>query len=144
MVGWGVRTLEFIGKGKFIFEYVGEHIESRTMDARVARWRETDVYLMEIGGRHTQRVGGHAIDALHARNVSAYANFACFPNMRKKPVLGRHWDSRLPSAAFVATRDIAAGEELTYRRDEAATSSSRASASRVRCACGHVECRKWV
>ena len=100
--------------------------------------------LAELDSHKGGESGGHAIDALHARNVSAFANFACFPNMKKVPRLGCHWDSRLPNAAFVATRDIAAGEELSYRRDESATSSSRRSASRVRCECGHQDCLKWV
>ena len=97
---------------------------------------------MEIG-RH-RGLSGFAIDALHARNVSAFANFACFPNMRKGPLLGKHWDARLPHAAFFATRNIEAGEELTYRRDDRATSSLRAAHSRVRCLCGDRDCRKWV
>eukprot|EP00966_Prymnesium_polylepis_P174536 4038758-Prymnesium_polylepis.1 len=64
--------------------------------------------------------------------------------MKKEPVLVQHWDRRLPHAAFFATRDIHAGEELMYRRDEGATSAMRCRASRIPCLCGHSECRKWV
>jgi len=141
-VGWGLRTLEFIPKGSFIMEYVGEHCSRTVAEARAGTWAETDVYLMEIGKGY--RHAAFSIDALHARNVSAFANFACFPNMRKEPMLGRHWDSRLPHAAFMATRDIVAGEELTYRRDDSATTTKRRSTSRVRCMCGHHDCRLWV
>ena len=112
-------------------------------ESRVAAWPETDVYLMEIGNRRSPR-GGFAIDALHARNVSAFANFGCLPNMRKWPVFVQHWDRRLPHAAFFATKDIPPGEELTYRRDESATSEAKCRVSRVPCLCGHAECRKWV
>ena len=142
-VGWGVRTLEVIPKGSVVMEYVGEHCSRTTAEHRVARWPSTDVYLMEIGkGGNVARSGGFTIDALHARNVSAFANFACYPNMRKEPVLSAHWDTRFPHAVFIATRDIAADEELTYRRDEGARRGS--SDSRVPCMCGHVVCRKWV
>ena len=141
-VGWGVRTHDPIPKGAFIFEYVGEHCSRIIGEARSQFYPETDVFLMEIGKGF--RNSGFAIDALHARNVSAFANFACFPNMRKGPMLAKHWDARLPHAAFIATRNIAAGEELTYRRDDSATSSQRAAASRVRCLCGAWDCRKWV
>eukprot|EP00966_Prymnesium_polylepis_P229803 5317281-Prymnesium_polylepis.2 len=120
-------------------EYVGEHCSRAVVDARVGRWPATDIFLMEIGkGRCDSRF---AIDALHARNLSAFANFACYPNMRKEPLLARHWDARLPHAAFFATRNICAGEELTYRRDEAAWKSKT---SGIRCMCGHIDCKKWV
>ena len=61
---------------------------------------------------------GHApstagIDALHACNAAGFVNFACVPNMAARGVLCEHSDAALPHVAFFATRDIAAGEELT-------------------------------
>lgn len=143
-VGWGLRTLERLAKGELIMEYIGEHASRATAESRCATWPATDIFLMELGARGNSPRGGFAIDALHARNCSAFANFSCAPNMRKEPILVDHWDKRLPHAAFFATRDIAAGEELTYRRDEAATSGKRSSVSRVPCLCGHKDCKKWV
>lgn len=140
-VGWALRTLEPIARGELVMEYCGEHCSRATAESRVAAERRTDIYLMEIGSRGRPR-GGVAIDALHARNASAFANFACVPNMKKEPVFVQHWDRRLPHAAFFAVRDIRAGEELTYRRDEGAGFRSRVSG--IRCLCGHPECRKWV
>jgi hypothetical protein len=143
-VGWALRTLDFIPKGALVMEYCGEHCSRATAERRVAAWRETDIFLMEIGIRGGPR-GGLSIDALHARNVSAFANFSCSPNMRKSPLYAEHWDRRLPHAAFFATRPIQAGEELTYRRDEAATTSQkRRGAWEIACRCGSKDCRKWV
>ena len=98
---------------------------------------------------------GCFIDALSARNLSAFANFACSNsacNMEKRACVSQHWDARVPHAAFFATRDISPGEILTYRRDEGATSVARAfsgdprrrDAAAIQCQCGQVDCLGWV
>ena len=90
------------------------------------------------------------------RNASAFANFGCSNsscNMEKRACLSHHWDTRIPHAAFFATRDIAPGEALIYRRDEAVTSVARAfsgdrrrvgDVSPIKCFCGQEECLGWV
>ena len=131
--------------------YVGERCSHDDADERVAAEPMTDIYMMELGG------GVHAccIDALSARNASAYANFGCTNarcNMEKRATVAHHWDARMPHAAFYATRDITPGEPLIYRRDEAVTSSARAfsgdprrrDAAAIRCQCGHADCMGWV
>lgn len=55
--------------------------------------------------------------------------------MRKEPLLARHWDARLPHAAYFATRDVLTGEELTYRRDEAVWKEKKASTHAASAAC---------
>ena len=88
---------------------------------------------------------------------------ACTLEMRA--VLSQHWDARAPHACFFATRDIAAGEPLTYLRDQAvltakqvfsrpaggeggggdhAPRDERSGLKAIRCLCGHPGCRGWA
>lgn len=136
-------------------EYVGELCERERAEQRVSETPATDIFLMELG----VQPDACAIDALHVRNASAFANFGCrnvYCNMEKRACVSHHWDTRVPHAAFFATRDICPGETLTYRRDEAVTSAAKAisghvtgdrrrrDAAPIRCRCGQKECLGWV
>jgi hypothetical protein len=141
VLGWGLRAREPIPKGAFVMEYVGEHVSAAEAARRVRCVEDTDVYLMSLQASRAAR-GGHAIDALHVRNVSAFANFSCQPNLELQPVLSLHWDARLPHAAFFALRRIEPGEELCYRRDDARGKQDEGEA--VPCSCGAFNCSGWL
>jgi len=107
--GWALRTLAPLRQGAFVLEYVGEHVSPQEATRRA-----------EGGGLLPLPRRGHApsaaaIDALDARNAAGFVRGACDqPNMAARGVLSEHRDEALPHVAFFATRDIAAGEELTY------------------------------
>ena len=132
-------------------EYVGEVCMRETAEQRVVETPETDIFLMELG----TKADACAIDALRVRNASAFANFGCSNascNMEKRACLSHHWDTRVPHAAFFATRDIIPGETLIYRRDESATPAAKAisgdkrrrDAAPIACHCGQKDCLGWV
>ena len=142
-VGWGLRSLDPISKHTLVMEYVGEHVSEAAADQRSDGEATPNVFLMDIScGRG--RSSMNLIDALHARNASAFANFSCLPNMEKRPVLTQHWDTALPHAAFFATRQIEAGEELTYRRDERSGVKGARAQREIACLCRHHGCKGWV
>ena len=79
------------------------------------------------------------IDAYAVRNLAAFMNFSCQPNLEARPVKAEHGDSRMQKVAFFAKEDIDKGTELTYRRDPSA--SLKASRARGRkCECGAEKC----
>jgi len=136
--GWALRTLAPLGKGQFVIEYVGEHV-SQPEAAR----RADGSYILPLP-RRGQAPSTAGIDALHARNASAFANFACAPNMAVRCVLSEHWDAALPHVAFFATRDIEEGEELTYCRRVEPDFFGKEAAARQQCLCGSSNCRGWI
>jgi len=140
-LGWGLRTLELIQKGSFVIEYVGEHLSKREARRRCSCTADTDVYLMSLQARAAAATSV-SIDALHVRNASAFANFSCQPNLELQAALAAHWDTRLPHAAFYATRDIEAGEELCFSRDDERGRDT--DGQPVACRCGAYNCRGWI
>lgn len=98
--GWGVYAARPIAEDTRIVEYKGELI------SQAEAWRRERRYLPR------QRIWIFTIDDRWARdagvggNVARYINHACSPNCYVE-IFGRQiW--------ILASRDIAAGEELTY------------------------------
>ena len=93
-------------------------------------------------GSDTKGTQAAVIDAYAVRNLAAFINFGCAPNLEMKRVPGPHGDRRFPRVAFFAKAHIKAGEELTYRRDPSATTCKKWSD--IACRCGSANCRKWL
>jgi SET domain-containing protein len=98
--GWGVYAAQPIAEDTRIVEYKGELV------SQAEAWRREQRYLPR------QRIWIFTIDHRLARdagvggNVARYINHACNPNCYVD-IVGRHiW--------ILASRDIRAGEELTY------------------------------
>ena len=49
------------------------------------------------------------IDAYSVRNIAAFINFSCRPNLEMQSIEGSHRDRKLPRIAFYAKEDIQAG-----------------------------------
>ena len=77
------------------------------------------------------------------RNVAAFINFSCDPNLEVKPIAAPSGDKRIRRVAFFAARDIKPQEELGYRRDPNACSSRSRDAS-IACSCGSSLCHGYV
>ena len=54
------------------------------------------------------------IDAKWFGNIDRLFNHFCAPNMEKICVFTDSHDIRVPNVSFFTTRDVTAGEELTY------------------------------
>jgi uncharacterized protein len=91
----GCHTTAPIRKGTFIIEYTGPRITNKQADALYDDHPRT--YLFGLTD------GKHVIDG---EGVAAFINHSCDPNCEADEIKGRVW--------IVASRDIEAGEELTY------------------------------
>ena len=91
----GCHTTAPIKKGTFVVEYMGPRITIKQADAFYDDHPQT--YLFGLTD------GKHVIDG---EGVAAFINHSCDPNCEADEIKGRVW--------IVASRDIAAGEELTY------------------------------
>ncbi|KAJ8665327.1 hypothetical protein QAD02_006989 [Eretmocerus hayati] len=126
--GWGVRTNQPIKTGEFILEYVGEVVSEREFKARMATRYANDThhYCLHLDG-------GLVIDGHRMGGDGRFVNHSCEPNceMQKWSVHG------LPRMALFASRNIDAGEELTYDYNFALFNPSEGQ----ECRCGSDECR---
>ena len=133
-------TGEHISKGDFVVEYVGELVSAAEADRRSTLCPEAGTYHFQVpSGRTAAREHDVIIDAYTVRNVAAFINFSCEPNLEARPIAAQSGDPRLNRVGFFATRDVVPGEELSYRRDKNAfTKKSREGA--LRCLCGSAKC----
>lgn len=127
--GWGVRALQFIERGTFLFVYAGEIIPYQckcfhechagehcvhlhTCERCNARGRETQSYIWDLRSRKKSRTR-YVIDGRRYRNVAPFVNHACTNvNVSARYIWSDHLDPHLPTVAFFAKRDICANEEL--------------------------------
>lgn len=111
--GWGVRTDQKIKQGQFLCQYVGEVI---TFEEAEKRGREYDAngltYLFDLDFNSVENP--YVVDAAHLGNVSHFINHSCDPNLGVWAVWADCLDPNLPMIALFATRDIEAGEEISF------------------------------
>ncbi|NWI59335.1 SETMR methyltransferase, partial [Calyptomena viridis] len=111
--GWGVRTLEFIPRGRFVCEYAGEVLGVAEARRRIqAQSPEDSNYILAVREHlHDGRVLETFVDPTHIGNVGRFLNHSCEPNLLMVPV---RVHSMVPRLALFAATDISAGEELCY------------------------------
>ncbi|KAL3616441.1 hypothetical protein CASFOL_039831 [Castilleja foliolosa] len=141
--GWAVRTRQPIFRGTFVCEYIGEVIDEKEASERRNRYGEEGCgYFYEIDAHindMTRLIEGqvpYIIDATNYGNVSRYINHSCSPNLVNHQVLIESMDSQLAHIGLYASRDIAAGEELTYDYQYKLLDGEGCS-----CLCGFSNCR---
>jgi uncharacterized protein len=96
IAGRGLFTAQAIKQGRRIIQYTGEKITKAESDKRLA---EGNVYIFALNERYD-------IDAQAHRHTARYINHSCDPNCHVEKTSRTIW--------IVASRDIQAGEELTY------------------------------
>ncbi|KFQ33195.1 Histone-lysine N-methyltransferase SETMAR, partial [Mesitornis unicolor] len=111
--GWGLRTLEFIPKGRFVCEYAGEVLGFNEARRRIqAQTSKDSNYIIVVREHlHNSCVMETFVDPTHIGNVGRFLNHSCEPNLFMVPV---RVDSMVPKLALFAATDISAGEELSY------------------------------
>ena len=112
----GCYTLQKIRKGTPVVEYDGPRFSKEEADERYQDRFIT--YLFSTGN-------GEVIDGF---GTAMFINHSCDPNCETENIDGRIW--------VVATRDIAAGEELTYEYNLHDSDDDDAD-----CHCGTQKCR---
>jgi SET domain-containing protein len=104
--GWGLAAGEFIKKGQFVMQYVGEvfFVDSDIGKQRIEKYKNrTCTYMMRTEN-------GEVIDPTTHGNIARFINHSCEPNCvtRKWTVLGE------TSVGIFALRDIHEDEELSF------------------------------
>lgn len=102
--GYGLRLTENTPQNSIIIEYLGQVITQEEGKNRMCTMKESDdFYFMSLGD-------GLMLDAKPMGSNARFANHSCDPNcdLQKWNVLG---ETRL---VLVSTRDMYAGEEITY------------------------------
>ncbi|EMP34411.1 Histone-lysine N-methyltransferase SETMAR [Chelonia mydas] len=111
--GWGLRTLEFIPKGRFVCEYAGEVLCFREACRRIqAQTPEDSNYIIAVREHlYNGQIIETFVDPINIGNVGRFLNHSCEPNLFMVPV---RIDSLVPKLALFAAAAISAGEELSY------------------------------
>lgn len=145
--GWGLKAREFIKKGRFVVEYVGEIITNDEAEERGKKYdaiHQTYLFDLDFNDRDAPVF---TIDAYKYGNVSHFINHSCDPNLHVYSVWVDTLDPRLPRIGLFAKRDIYAAEELTFDYMNMMTPETVGSPKAVQgglCACGTAKCRKFM
>ncbi|KAJ2414214.1 hypothetical protein GGI10_002536 [Coemansia sp. RSA 2530] len=139
--GWGVVARQRAVKGAFVAEYVGEVISYDEVERRGLEDRGL-TYLFDLDKEFTGDFSDFSIDAKSRGNISHFFNHSCDPNMSAYAVYVEHRDPRLHRLALFASRDIAAGEELTFDYSPSVAEATGLKADP--CHCGSDKCRKFM
>nr|XP_010318182.1 histone-lysine N-methyltransferase, H3 lysine-9 specific SUVH6-like [Solanum lycopersicum] len=158
--GWGLRSRDYVTRGRFICEYVGELLDEKEAENRIGH----DEYLFDIGNydeeipkRNVARNNnlkvesnsltrkdedGFTLDALRYGNVGRFINHSCSPNLYAQNVMYYHGDKKVPHIMFFASESIAPLEELTYHYnyDVDQVSDKNGDMKRKNCRCGSRKC----
>jgi len=136
--GWGVRSPDFIPRGSFLCEYIGEYISDDEAESRGIRYDNQKMSrLMDVSG-DGKDVVRMCIDATKFSNLGRFLNHSCDPCVFKQRVFCDH-HSRLPRVAFFALRDIPPMQELCYDYGYADVPGKT-----MPCLCGAKTCKKLL
>ncbi|NXL96268.1 SETMR methyltransferase, partial [Alectura lathami] len=151
--GWGLRTLEFIAKGRFVCEYAGEVLGFEEARRRIqAQTPQDSNYIIAVREHlHGGQVMETFVDPTYVGNVGRFLNHSCEPNLVMVPV---RVDSMVPRLALFAATDISAGEELSYdysgrfhnspQASREQNSSEEDNRPRKPCYCGSRTCASFL
>lgn len=166
---WGLMTDVKIPKNTLVIEYVGEIISKSEADLRGKYYDSIGKnYLfdltMSVEYKGENKFGAIfcidnymkyrkieekqkllsdfplCIDSFYYGNLSRFINHSCNPNLQ---VLSIHVENReilLPRVILFSTREIEAGEELTFDYNCYPLSTDK----ELKCACGESECRGFI
>ncbi len=120
--GYGVYAAEPIAKNRRIIDYAGELIRTRDSAEREARYlAEGCIWTFRLNRVWTR-------DANVGGNIARFINHACRPNCWFEIVNLKIW--------IRASRNIAAGEELTYDYMTVGDHT-------IKCRC-RPDCKRWI
>ncbi|XP_062073874.1 uncharacterized protein LOC133778068 [Humulus lupulus] len=160
IMGWGVRSLNFIPSGSFICEYIGELLKEKDAEERTGN----DEYLFDIGNNYNDNSlwgglstlmpdvhsascevvedGCFTIDAAEYGNIGRFVNHSCTPNLYAQNVLYDHQDKRIPHIMLFAAENIPPLKELTYHYNYTVDEvrDSNGNIKKKSCFCGSPEC----
>ncbi|XP_054935738.1 histone-lysine N-methyltransferase SETMAR isoform X1 [Physeter macrocephalus] len=111
--GWGLRTLDFIPKGRFVCEYAGEVLGFPEVQRRIQLQTIHDSnYIIAVREHvYNGQVMETFVDPTSIGNIGRFLNHSCEPNLLMIPV---RINSMVPKLALFAAKDIVPEEELSY------------------------------
>ena len=133
--GHGLFTENFITKGSFVTEYVGEIITFLEAKERLSRSSNRSSYVFTLREHYGKSVLYTFVDAEKKGNAARYINHSCDPNLTVVPV---RVDSVVPRLCLFAIRNIQAGEELSFMYGNGNEINSNMSR---KCFCSSEKCK---
>ncbi|XP_047092161.1 histone-lysine N-methyltransferase, H3 lysine-9 specific SUVH5-like [Lolium rigidum] len=160
LMGWGVRSLDFIPKGSFVCEYVGELLDNKDAQERandeylfitgdkyfdVPRWEGiSETIVPSLRNRHGEDDAKvFSVDALTWSNLARFINHSCNPNLFTQNVLYDHDDVRMPHIMLFACGNIPPLQPLSfdYNYDKDGVHDSQGHIKKKQCLCGSRKCK---
>jgi hypothetical protein len=131
--GHGLFAQDAIAAGQFVIDYRGEIVSLRTYLSRCAKQYTKSNCFYAVGYDQDE-----VLDAGIRANEARFVNHSCMPNLelRRVSLLGQGLDEY--EFGFWATRDIMAGEELTFDYNETTWLPTKST----ECRCGAPNCAK--
>ena len=132
--GWGVFAKEFIKKGTFIGEYIGEIISLNQTHKRGTQYDK-------IGSSYIWDCNDKSIDATKYGNITRFINHSCNANLFTLNALIESRElHEVPSVAMFAAKNINKFDELTvnYKYDICKDSKNQ---NAIPCFCKQIDCR---
>ncbi|KAI9026281.1 hypothetical protein DFJ74DRAFT_34973 [Hyaloraphidium curvatum] len=129
--GLGIRALQDLPSGTFVFEYVGEVIPTHTFLKRTqqyARDSSEHFYFMSL-------TSNEVIDATKKGSIARFVNHSCDPNCATQKWIVR---GRFRIGIFT-TKFVAKGEELSFDYQ-----FQRYGQEAQKCYCGTAKCRGFI
>ncbi|KAG1756670.1 SET domain-containing protein [Suillus paluster] len=153
--GWGARCRVALPRGKVLGIYTGTLVRREDVDNLPP---EHIGYVFDLDG--TEIRGQHnpgdkfSVDSYDYGNWTRFVNHSCAPNMKVYCVVfDTIREVNMPYVAFVASRDIPAGEELNIDYEPSAAEEIAAGTTKQKqkmsptallCRCGAEQCRGWI
>ncbi|KAK7511662.1 hypothetical protein IWZ03DRAFT_65742 [Phyllosticta citriasiana] len=154
--GWGLRCKTSLRTGQFVDTYRGEIITDAEASRRERLAHDSkDSYLYSLD-KFAETCGFeqeelYVIDGQFCGGPTRFLNHSCDPNCRQYVVSYNKHDPKVYEIAFFSTRDIEAGEELTFDYldkeegdEEDMDDGAGPGKERVKCRCGSRRCRKYL
>lgn len=138
--GWGVKTLANIKQGTYITKYTGEVITKSEAEQRAITHGSKSTYLFDLDYNTDKNDSVYSIDATLFGNISHFINHSCDSNLDLFAVWIDCLDTNIPTLALFASRDINAGEEITFNYMTSVNNESR----RIKCKCQSSNCRGYL
>lgn len=137
--GWGVRTMEFIPKGSFVCEYLGQVISDPLIAEMMGREYDNNLesYLFDLDAYGVDDDEMLTVDPSKDGNVSKYINHSCDPNLVQISI-GNVESPLFHRIAFFAARNIYPNEELGFHYNYEFDENQNRF---IECNCGCINCR---
>lgn len=153
--GWGARCLVALPRGKVLGLYIGTLLRREDVDNLPPEHigYVFDLDGTEIRGQHNAG-DKYSVDSYECGNWTRFVNHSCSPSMKVYSVVfDTIREVHMPYVAFVAARDIPAGEELTIDYEPSAAEEiaegtgkrkRKISPTALLCKCSSKQCRGWI